>query len=67
MFVKNSEKIVRPDLSSFEDLLDETCERLWDKKKQHTLQRLRELDDHLTLLEQKLEKLLVESHKDSIN
>jgi hypothetical protein len=66
MFVKDSEKIVPSAPLSFEDMLDETCERLWDKKKQHTLQRLQELDDHLSCLEQELERLVTGSHKDRI-
>jgi hypothetical protein len=58
--VKNSKKDVLSDPPSFEEILDETCERLWDKKKQYTLRRLRELDERLTRLERELEQLLFE-------
>jgi hypothetical protein len=56
--VKDSKKSVLSDSPSFEELLDETFERLWDKKKQYTLRRLRELDDRLTRLEGELEQLI---------
>ncbi|MDR2631279.1 MAG: hypothetical protein LBC60_10190 [Spirochaetaceae bacterium] len=56
--VKNSKNAVLSDPPSFENMLGETCERLWDKKRQYTLRRLRELDDHLTLLEQELEQMV---------
>jgi hypothetical protein len=56
--VKDSEKALLSDSSSFEDLLDKTCERLWDRKKRYTLQRIQELDDNLTILEQELEQIV---------
>ncbi|MFP3090380.1 hypothetical protein LQZ21_08645 [Treponema sp. TIM-1] len=59
--MKDSEKAVLSDPSSFDDLLDKTCERLWDKKKQYTLRRLRELDDNLNSLEQELEQIVFDS------
>jgi hypothetical protein len=62
--VKNSENIVLSDPPSFGDLLDKTCERLLDKKKQYVLRRLRELDDDLTVLEQELEQFVFDSDID---
>lgn len=59
--MKEPEKIVLSDPPSFEELLDKTCERLWDKKKQYTLRRLRELDERLRGLEQELEQFFVNS------
>jgi hypothetical protein len=57
--VKEPEKILLSDPPSFEELLDKTCERLWDKKKQYTLRRLQELDARLSGLEQELEQFFV--------
>jgi hypothetical protein len=61
MVVKNSERAVLSEPSSFDDLLDKTCERLWDKKRQYTLRRLRELDDNLSSLEQELEQIVFDT------
>ncbi|MDR2757822.1 MAG: hypothetical protein LBB78_00405 [Spirochaetaceae bacterium] len=62
--MKNSEEIVLSDPPSFDDLLDKTCERLWNKKKQYTLRRLRELDHNLNILEQELEQIVFDSGMD---
>jgi hypothetical protein len=64
MFVNNSERVIPSEPPSFEEMLDETCERLWDKKREYTLRRLRELDDHLSCLEQELEDFVGEPRKD---
>lgn len=56
--MKDPKKVVFSDPPSFEELLDETCERLWDKKRQYTLRRLQELDNRLTCLERELEQLI---------
>jgi hypothetical protein len=62
--VKNPEKVVLSEPPSFEELLEKTCERLWDKKRQYTLRRLRELDDRLCGLEQELEQFFGDSPPD---
>lgn len=62
--MRDPKKLVLSDPPSFEELLDETCERLWDKKKQYTLRRLQELDDRLTCLEGELEKLIFDPPRD---
>ncbi|MDR2403360.1 MAG: hypothetical protein LBD78_04960 [Spirochaetaceae bacterium] len=44
---------------SFEQVLDETCDRLWDKKVRYSLRRLQEMEDTLGKMEEELrEKLL---------
>jgi hypothetical protein len=53
--MNNSEKVISSEPPSFEEILDETCERLWDKKREYVLRRLRELDDNLSCLEQEVE------------
>jgi hypothetical protein len=53
--------IVGPDKPSFEILLNETCERLWEKKIQLSLRRLGELDALLVGLEQELDDFLFEA------
>ncbi|MDR2482935.1 MAG: hypothetical protein LBD08_04810 [Treponema sp.] len=43
---------------SFEDVLDETCGRLWDTKVRHSLKRIDELETSLARLENELDALL---------
>jgi hypothetical protein len=46
------------DNASFETVLGETCDRLWDKKIQYSIQRIRSLEDSLNSLEEELEVLI---------
>jgi hypothetical protein len=46
--------------TSFEILLDFTCNRLWDVKVRHSIDRIREMDGRLSALEEELEKLIRE-------
>ncbi|GHU57308.1 hypothetical protein FACS189442_6280 [Spirochaetia bacterium] len=43
---------------SFEAVLDETCDRLWDRKVRYSIRRLREMDAVLLALEQDLDEML---------
>jgi hypothetical protein len=44
---------------SFETVLDQTCDRLWDRKVQYSIRRLREMEGHLSVLEQELDALIL--------
>jgi hypothetical protein len=46
------------DPPSFDVILDETLERLWEKKIRHTLERLDEMEDTLDCLEEDLEEMI---------
>jgi hypothetical protein len=52
---------------SFADLLDYTCERLWEKKIQISLQRLERLEVLLTGLERELDAFLLQENKPIMN
>jgi hypothetical protein len=39
---------------SFDQMLNGACDRLWDKKVELTIRRIRELQEHLDRLEQEL-------------
>ncbi|MDR1950236.1 MAG: hypothetical protein LBQ38_12655 [Spirochaetaceae bacterium] len=43
---------------SFEEVLDHTCERLWDKKVRYSLRRIQEMEDTLGKMEQELDEAL---------
>ncbi|MDR3335337.1 MAG: hypothetical protein LBT13_10720 [Treponema sp.] len=54
----NKRLVTISDNSSFEAVLDKTCERLWGKKVQHSIRRIRELEADLTGMEQELDEWL---------
>jgi hypothetical protein len=43
---------------SFEEVLDQTCDRLWDKKVQYSMRRIQEMEDYLDKLERELDALV---------
>jgi hypothetical protein len=44
--------------SSFNEVLDGACERLWDKKVELAIRRIRQLDEYLFRMEQELTALI---------
>ena len=44
--------------SSFETVLDTTCERLWEKKVQYSVQRIKEMDEELLKFEEELNEII---------
>ncbi|GHV44411.1 hypothetical protein AGMMS49546_28320 [Spirochaetia bacterium] len=46
------------DALSFEAVLDDTCDRLWDRKARYSIRRIREMDAALLALEQELDEML---------
>ena len=44
--------------SSFEAVLDETCERLWEKKVEYSIQRIKEMDEELLKFEEELNEII---------
>ena len=54
--------ILKPDYdlkeSSFETVLDTTCERLWERQVQHSIRRIREMDEELKGLEKELDEFI---------
>ncbi|GHV28847.1 hypothetical protein AGMMS4952_13520 [Spirochaetia bacterium] len=49
------EAAVLPTISSFKEVVDETCNRLWDRRVQNSIRRIRELEDTLKTLELELD------------
>jgi hypothetical protein len=52
------EAAVLPNQPSFEHVVGESCDRLWDKKVQHSIRRIHELEAMLNSLEQDLDVFL---------
>jgi hypothetical protein len=52
------EAAVLPNQPSFEHMVEESCDRLWDKKVQHSIRRIHELEATLCSLEQELDAFL---------
>jgi len=44
--------------ASFEDVLDTTCERLWERHIQYSIRRIREMEEELKCLEQELDEFI---------
>jgi len=52
-----------PTEASFEVILDSTCERLWEKRIQYSIRRIKEMDDELKKLEEELEAFIGPCHE----
>jgi hypothetical protein len=46
------------DTSSFKEVVDETFDRLWEKKVQHSIRHIRELEEQLDTLELELDMMI---------
>jgi hypothetical protein len=57
--------VIFSDNVSFETMLDKTCERLWGKKIQYSMRRIRELEANLQGIEQELDALLCQKAIDT--
>ena len=44
--------------TSFEDVLDATCERLWEKQVQYSVRRIGEMEEELIKLEEELTEFI---------
>jgi hypothetical protein len=49
--------------SSFEEVLDSACDRLWDKKVRYSMRRIQELEDYLDVLERELDALALQGER----
>jgi len=52
------EAVVFSNQPSFERIVEQSCERLWDKKVQHSIRRIHELEVVLSSMEQELDAFL---------
>jgi len=44
--------------TTFEVVLDTTCDRLWEKRIQYSIKRINEMDEELNKLEKELEEFI---------
>ena len=51
-----------PAETSFEVVLDATCERLWEKRIIYSLRRINEMDEELKKLEEELDEFISPNH-----
>ncbi|MDR0721762.1 MAG: hypothetical protein LBF75_03050 [Treponema sp.] len=63
----NTRSVIRSENISFDALLDQTCERLWDKKVQYAMRRIQELEVRLQRMEEELDVFLCQSVPDTIS
>jgi hypothetical protein len=45
--------------ADFEAVLNSACERLWDKRVQYSIRRIREMEEELDNLDKELEQFLI--------
>jgi hypothetical protein len=57
---KSGEKavVLSKNRMSFDEVLNGACDRLWDKKVELSIRRIRQLDEYLVRLEQELADLI---------
>ncbi|MCL2007309.1 MAG: hypothetical protein FWG77_04415 [Treponema sp.] len=55
---------VLPEESSFDDMLDAACERLWEKQISYSVRRIKEMDDELLKFEIELNEFLSKEQPD---
>jgi hypothetical protein len=62
----NTRAVIRSDKVSFGAILDQACERLWDKKVQYAMRRIQELEAHLQSMEEELDAFLSQKGPDTV-
>jgi hypothetical protein len=48
---------------SFEEVLDQTFDRLWDRKIRYSMRRIQEMEDYLNELERELDALALQGDR----
>jgi hypothetical protein len=56
--ISGKDTVTVPDNRSFETVLDDICDRLWDRKVRYSIRRLQEMDAVLAVLERELNELI---------
>jgi hypothetical protein len=57
----SGEAAILSDQSSFKEVVNETCNRLWDRRVQYSIRRIREMEDALKTLELELDLMIKDS------
>jgi hypothetical protein len=57
--ISGKDTVTVSDNRSFETMLDDVCDKLWDRKVSYSLRRIREMDAALVLLERELDELIL--------
>jgi hypothetical protein len=59
--------LIEEDDHSFQAVLDDACDRLWEKKVEYSIRRLREMDAVLVVLEKELDDLVSHGSKRAVS
>ncbi|MFP3041591.1 hypothetical protein LQZ19_07175 [Treponema primitia] len=57
----SGETAILSDKSSFKEVVNEACNRLWDRRVQYSIRRIREMEDALKTLELELDLMIKDS------
>ena len=52
------EAVILSDTSTFKEVVDEACNRLWDRRVRYSIRRIREMEDALKTLELELDLMI---------
>jgi hypothetical protein len=57
--MSDEDTVTLPGSPSFETMLDDICDRLWDRKVSYSLRRIQEMDAALAAMERELGELIL--------
>lgn len=60
MAISEKKAAVNDDISTFSDLVDETCEQLMDRQVKYSIRKIHEMEGRIAGLEQELDAFLVQ-------
>jgi hypothetical protein len=60
----NEKPAAAQDVCSFNDMVDETCDKLMDKQIKHSIRRIMEMEERLECLEKELDDFILQKNKE---
>jgi hypothetical protein len=61
----NEKSAAAQDVYSFNNMVDETCEKLMDKQIKHSIRRILEMEERLEGLEKELDEFILQKNKEN--
>jgi hypothetical protein len=60
----NEKPAAAPGVCSFNNMVDETCDKLMDKQIKHSIRRIVEMEERLESLEKELDEFILQKNKE---
>jgi hypothetical protein len=61
----NEKSAAAPGVYSFNEIVDETCDKLMDKQIKHSIRRIMEMEERLESLEKELDDFILQKNKEN--